>query len=1079
MADPASGSDADKDIDQGDFGEDDTGNENLEIVGEEERIDEIKRNAETSGTCGENLTWSLVDGVLTISGTGEMESYDLNQNVTAPWYEDRDLVTNVIIEEGVTSIGGGAFYCCSGLTSVTIPEGVTSIREDAFFNCSGLTSVTIPEGVTSIGENAFLNCSGLTSITIPEGVTSIEGYAFSGCSGLTSVTIPEGVTLIEWYAFSGCSRLTSVTIPEGVTSIGGWTFSDCSGLMSVTIPEGVTFIGWCAFSGCNSLTNVYYNGNESDWSAISIEDGNTEFLYSVIHYNNGHISGVCGTPSVQDLTWTLIDGTLTISGTGDMASCGTGMFELSSAPWYESRAQIRHVDIEQGVTSIGDSAFGGCDNMASITTSNSVTNIESYAFRECSSLTNVIVPDSVTTIGYAAFSGCGSLTDITIPESVVNIGANTFENCGSLASIVFPAGVTSIGDYTLTGCTNLAEVVIPDSVTSIGNNAFFGCSSLTNVTIPDNVVSIGNNAFAHCTGLTSVTIPDSVTHMGDVAFSNCGLVEVRIPSNLTSIAGEMFYGCANLKSVAIPKAVTSIEVSAFYGCDGLTDVYYQGNESDWSGILIGEFNEPLLNAAIHYNSTQYDSPIDPADITINADGLGDAVLYVPYSGTIKLSQGAETYEPTFKVVTGTLPGGLWLDPASGEISGTPTESGSFPVTVEAALSVGEGENISIQGELTILVKENTDDNIFESCDEGYELEQPIGEKTDQGYVLREYSDQLFVSAGKFEQFVDLWFNGEKLIREEDYTAESGSTRITVRKQTFENKSKSGSNTISAEFRDEDGNLKRTSQNFTVETDKPDENPGTGNKPGIGGSGGVGGGSGTGGSGGSGGGSGTGGSGGSGGGSGSGGSGGSNSGSGSGSGGNSAMPYTNDSWVKDEIGWRCKKPDNTWLTNGWYLLPYNETTGWYYFNEEGYMATGWLKDQEKWYYLNPVSDGTLGVMVTGWRLIDGKWYYLNEQADGTEGTMAASGWRQIPWGESTAWYYFNQEGHMASGWIQDQGRRYYLNPASGQTQGAMMTGWQLIDEIWYYFNEQADGTYGALMTNTWIGNYYVDNNGMRV
>ncbi len=714
MADPASGSDADKDIDQGDFGEDDTGNENLEIVGEEERIDEIKRNAETSGTCGENLTWSLVDGVLTISGTGEMESY--SSRTSAPWYKYKDGVANVVITDGITSIGDHAFQDCSGLTSITLPDELTSIGGSAFWGCSGLTSITLPNRITSIGGGAFSDCSNLTEITIPDKITSIRGNVFRGCSGLTSVTIPAGIT-------------------------------------------------------------------------------------------------------------------------------------------------------------------------------------------------------------------------------------------------------------------------------SIGNSAFSGCNSLT-------------------------------------------------------------------------------------------DVYYNGNESDWSGILIGEFNEPLLNAAIHYNSAKYDSPIDPADITINADGLGDAVLYVPYSGTIKLSQG-ESYEPTFKVVTGTLPGGLWLDPTTGEISGTPTEPGSFPVTVEAVLSVGEGENISIQGEVTILVKENTDDNIFESCDEGYELEQPIGEKTDQGYVLREYSDQLFVSAGKFEQFVDLWFNGEKLIREEDYTAESGSTRITVRKQTFENKSKSGSNTISAEFRDEDGNLKRTSQNFTVETDRPDENPGTGNKPGIGGSGGVGGGSGTGGSGGSGGGSGTGGSGGSGGGSGSGGSGGSNSGSGSGSGGNSAMPYTNDSWVKDEIGWRCKKPDNTWLTNGWYLLPYNETTGWYYFNEEGYMATGWLKDQEKWYYLNPVSDGTLGVMVTGWRLIDGKWYYLNEQADGTEGTMAASGWRQIPWGESTAWYYFNQEGHMASGWMQDQGRRYYLNPASSQTQGAMMTGWQLIDEIWYYFNEQADGTYGALMTNTWIGNYYVDNNGMRV
>ena len=693
----------------------------------------------------------------------------------------------------------------------------------------------------------------------------------------------------------------------------------------------------------------------------------------------------------------------------------------SPSPWHECADQLISVVIENGMESIGD-----------------------YAFADCGELTSAAIPDSVTSIGAYVFYRCAKLTDMTIPDSVTFISDAAFVGCGSLTSVTIPSGVTSIGIVTFSLCSGLTSVAIPDTVTSIGNRAFSNCQSLPSIIIPSSVVSIGSGAFYDCQSLESVTIPDGITVIRD----------------------DTFNYCLSLRSVTIPKSVAAVEMSAFEICPTLTDVYYGGSDSDWFNISVENGNDPLLNATIHYNSTG-PRPVSPEDLSLNFDSVGEGVLYVPYSGVIKLSGGDASFQPAYQVINGTLPDGLSLDSNSGEIYGIPKEEGSFPITVEAILAVPEGDGVSVKGDLTLTIKENTDDNIFESCDEGYELEHPIGEKTDQGYVLREYSDQLFVSAGKFEQFVDLWFNGEKLIREEDYTAESGSTRITVRKQTFENKSKSGSNTISAEFRDEDGNLKRTSQNFTVEADKPDENPGTGNKPGIGGSGGVGGGSGTGGSGGSGGGSGTG------------GSGGSNSGSGSGSGGNSAMPYTNNSWVKDEIGWRCKKPDNTWLTNGWYLLPYNETTGWYYFNEEGYMATGWLKDQEKWYYLNPVSDGTLGVMVTGWRLIDGKWYYLNEQADGTEGTMAASGWRQIPWGESTAWYYFNQEGHMASGWIQDQGRRYYLNPVSGQTQGAMMTGWQLIDEIWYYFNEQADGTYGALMTNTWIGNYYVDNNGMRV
>lgn len=159
-------------------------------------------------------------------------------------------------EYSVTSIGGNAFYGCSGLSEVTIPTSVTSIGGDAFFNCIGLTSMTIPNSVTSIGKNAFQNCSGLTSLTISSSLTSINDGTFSGCSGLTSVSIPGSVTSIEWAAFSDCINLAEVTIPNSVSSIGQIAFRDCTSLTSVTIPTSVTSIGESAFtrSGLTSVT---------------------------------------------------------------------------------------------------------------------------------------------------------------------------------------------------------------------------------------------------------------------------------------------------------------------------------------------------------------------------------------------------------------------------------------------------------------------------------------------------------------------------------------------------------------------------------------------------------------------------------------------------------------------------------------------------------------------------------------------------------------------------------------------------------------------------------------------------------
>lgn len=298
-------------------------------------------------------------------------------------------------------------------------------------------------------------------------------------------------------------------------------------------------------------------------------------------------SGTCG----DNLTWTLIDGVLTIQGTGAMDDYYVDTDLGKPSPWYDYRKQIRTIIIGEGMTEIGYHAFYECSSLTSVTIPKGVTSIESNAFSYCTSLTSITIPEGVRYLGSYMFIGCTSLTDVNIPESLTEIHAATFQHCTSLASVNIPESVTSIGRWVFSGCSGLTSVNIPDSVTSIEDGVFEDCTSLTRVTIPEGVTSIGEDAFWG-SGLTSVTIPKSVASIGDLAFSDC---------------------------------------------TSLTDVYYSGSKEDWDNISIGNGNEQLLNATIHYNQTGPSTDATPDATTSGTCGLyGDNVTWSYSDGTLTI-----------------------------------------------------------------------------------------------------------------------------------------------------------------------------------------------------------------------------------------------------------------------------------------------------------------------------------------------------------------------------------------------------------------------------------------------------------
>lgn len=560
-----------------------------------------------SGKCGEELTWVLTnDGTLTISGEGEMygdnDPYRLG-GWMSPWYSCRSKISTVVVEEGVTSIGGEAFHAFYGnITKVTLPDSLETINEYAFHICDGLTEITIPDGVTYIGDFAFGHCDSLTEVDIPDSVQYLAPYAFYDCDSLRSVSftdsigvlnqgvfleceslrsvdIPDGITSIEDCAFSSCYQLEEVRIPDSVVSLGKYAFSYCKNLRSITIPDSVSCIEDYAFDHSGKLTRIAFLGDsplmgEEVFSKISTTvyypADNDTWTADVMQSYGGVVSwvpygdaGEIDSGWSGDAQWTLnYDGVLTFSGNGSMKN-----YDWSGGqPWAGYADQITAVVIEEGVTAVGTCAFMDLTALESVTLPESgLSKIGEAAFYGCSALKEIYIPDGIYTIWEYTFKNCTALEEIRLPATLVKIDQGAFEGCSAMSYLLIPGTTEIIGSWSFKGCAGLLEVDMHwADATEIREGAFKNCVELAWIYLPENIQILGDSCF-YGIGATEFVVPATVTEIRDWCFARASLKEIVFEGDAPSIGEGAFNKITLTASYPADNATWSDAVLLNYG----------------------------------------------------------------------------------------------------------------------------------------------------------------------------------------------------------------------------------------------------------------------------------------------------------------------------------------------------------------------------------------------------------------------------------------------------------------------------------------------------------------------------------
>ncbi len=509
--------------------------------------------AETqSGTCGENLTWTLDEnGTLTISGEGDMEDY-----YEAPWGNE---INSVVIGDSVTSIGECAFAYCYYLKSATIGKSVESIGVYAFFDCEALEQIVIPDSVKEIGMDSFSNCLSLKSVTIGSGLETVDSYAFDYCPSLESITVSplnntfhsSGNCLIETEtktlikggstgvipsdgsvevignsAFYGCTVLESITIPNTILEIDEYAFGDCESLKDVIIPDSVVFIGDNAFSYCVSLESVKI-GN-------SVEEIDYEAFYGCI--------------------------------------------------------SLKEINIPDSVKYLRQGAFDGCVSAEKLTIGSGVQYIDFYVFDNCYSIEKITV-SPLNEVFYSA------------GDCLINAETKTLVKGCKNSVIPGDGSIEVVGDSAFYGCYYLESVIIPEGIKTIEPYAFGYCPKLNYVELPDSLEAICEYAFADCELLLSISVPATVASIGEKAigyFYDYDIDDWNIVDGFTieSVKGTAAEEYATINGIAFVESVELPDVDDMEYMDKSTMTMPNVVELTTAETIISRLSAYGINATI-------------------------------------------------------------------------------------------------------------------------------------------------------------------------------------------------------------------------------------------------------------------------------------------------------------------------------------------------------------------------------------------------------------------------------------------------------------------------------------------------
>lgn len=578
-----------------------------------------------------NITWNVLDAdkdgfddTLVISGTGDMTEYEGENYV--PWHVYASGITQVIVEDGITSIG-----------------------RYAFSNFKKLKNLNLGNDIKKIGSSAFVNCVSLQELNIPEQVTEIGWYAFQGCSLLKKVNLSDSVTEIGNSAFKDCALLNEVDMSDNLSTIGDEAFYNCKELRHIFFPKTLTkvgkkaFIKWIGGDALLVLSDIHYPGLKSDWDKIDgvnykvkREATLTEKVHFSVYHNSkaatctspgygGYWScNSCGGKGFSDKecrnnidTLLIIepalghqwddgkivtkDGKTVLEHT--CKRCQSVKYEdikenieitRQGMKWLDHNSvELKFQSNIKGTYYIEKVKRGENAPKIDITQAGTLIEANTTVTAKVADLPEDEVDIYVCIVSESDESNYGTVMFQPISSERPRLIASTIKFGDNITAyieddtIIFSGNGTiydtddmDIGDAEDIWWGNgidkrkIKHVIFKEdggAITRIGNYLLGSFENLKDVKLPNGLLEIGEGAFFDCNNLMNIDLPEKVRLVERSAFSNTGISAMNWPKNATSIPDGAFV-YTNLKEFTVPEGVTEINLQAFYGCTDLIKI---------------------------------------------------------------------------------------------------------------------------------------------------------------------------------------------------------------------------------------------------------------------------------------------------------------------------------------------------------------------------------------------------------------------------------------------------------------------------------------------------------------------------